>query len=82
MRIADAAAVTLLRPGDRVDVIASGSETTSARAVAKSVRVANIPRAGETVSSDGALVVLSVPRKTATALASAATTSELAVTVC
>ncbi|WP_249938458.1 hypothetical protein [Streptomyces mirabilis] len=79
VRIADAATVRLLRPGDRVDVIAAdgGSE---ARVVAAGARVAEVPdfAAGET----GALVVLSVPRATAARLAGAGTTARLAVTLC
>ncbi|MEU3599944.1 RcpC/CpaB family pilus assembly protein [Streptomyces sp. NPDC006798] len=106
VRIADAATVGLLRPGDRVDVIATpsvpggpggfgdgpGPEGAAAsggagqaRVVASGVRVAAVPRIQETFGDGpegGALVVLSVPRSTATALAGAAATSRLAVTVC
>ncbi|MFF8379741.1 hypothetical protein ACF07V_26840 [Streptomyces sp. NPDC015661] len=86
VRIADAATVRLLRPGDRVDVIAApnsplGGET-EARVVATGARVAEVPRPGETRSDGGALVVLSVPRSTAAALAGAGVTSQLAVTLC
>ncbi|MFE5298848.1 hypothetical protein [Streptomyces sp. NPDC056632] len=86
VRIADAATVRLLQPGDRVDVIAAphsglgaGGE---ARVVAAGARVAEVPPPGETLSDGGALVVLSVPRSTATALAGAGITSQLAVTLC
>ncbi|MFJ5832339.1 hypothetical protein [Streptomyces sp. NPDC093089] len=85
VRIADAATVRLLRPGDRVDVIAapdSGLGGGEARVVATGARVAEVPRPGETRSDGGALVVLSVPRSTATALAGAGVTSQLAVTLC
>ncbi|MFG2329457.1 RcpC/CpaB family pilus assembly protein [Streptomyces sp. NPDC048604] len=86
VRIADAATVRLLRPGDRVDVIAAANsptgEETDARVIATSARVAGVPRAGETRPDGGALVVLSVPRSTATALAGASATSRLAVTLC
>ncbi|MFP1629582.1 RcpC/CpaB family pilus assembly protein [Streptomyces sp. 5K101] len=86
VRIADAATVRLLRPGDRVDVIAAADsppgEEPSAKVVASGVRVAAIPRAGEDPVGDGALIVLSVPRTTAAALAGAGATSRLAVTVC
>ncbi|MFD3529944.1 hypothetical protein [Streptomyces sp. NPDC058664] len=86
VRIADAATVRLLRPGDRVDVIAAphpslGAEG-EARVVATGARVAEVPRPDETRPDGGALVVLSVPRSTATALAGAGVTSQLAVTVC
>ncbi|MFJ7066469.1 hypothetical protein [Streptomyces sp. NPDC101115] len=86
VRIADAATVRLLRPGDRVDVIAAANSPTGeggeARVVASGARVAEVPRPGETRSDGGALVVLSVPRSTATALAGAGMTSQLAVTLC
>ncbi|MEV5335799.1 hypothetical protein [Streptomyces werraensis] len=81
VRIADAATVRLLRPGDRVDVIAA-EETVSgsqARVVARGARVAEVP---EPPGDDGgALVVLSVPRDTAAGLAGASTTARLAVTL-
>ncbi|MFI8521448.1 hypothetical protein ACIGEZ_27045 [Streptomyces sp. NPDC085481] len=86
VRIADAATVRLLRPGDRVDVIAGPDASTGAggeaRVVASGARVAEVPKAGETRSDAGALVVLSVPRSTATVLAGAGITSQLAVTLC
>ncbi|WP_420341190.1 hypothetical protein [Streptomyces werraensis] len=81
VRIADAATVRLLRPGDRVDVIAAG-ETVSgsqARVVARGARVTEVP---EPPGDDGgALVVLSVPRDTAAELAGASATAQLAVTL-
>ncbi|MGW7618225.1 hypothetical protein ACWGLG_20750 [Streptomyces antimycoticus] len=138
VRIADAAAVRLLHPGDRVDVLATplpdatrtGSSGATARVVARGVRVAEVPGSrsgsaadgrsadggagggapeagaeadangdgtgngdsaldgGGAVNGDGvldgggALVVLTVPRANATALAGAAAGSRLAVTLC
>ena len=86
VRIADAATVRLLRPGDRVDVIAAADspagEASKARVVASGARVAQVPMAREPVGDGGALVVLSVPRAIAAALAGAGATSRLAVTVC
>ncbi|GAA2060707.1 hypothetical protein GCM10009801_02470 [Streptomyces albiaxialis] len=85
VRIADAETVRLLRPGDRIDVLASGSASGPARVVARSVRVADVPKSGDTVSGDGAegaLIVVTVPRRTASALAGAAAASRLAVTLC
>lgn len=82
VRIADAATVRLLRPGDRVDVIAAGgSRDSDARVVATGARVTQVPdaRAG---GDGGALVVLAVPRATAAELAGAGATSRLAVTLC
>ncbi|WTO77468.1 hypothetical protein OG729_22785 [Streptomyces sp. NBC_00210] len=86
VRIADAATVRLLRPGDRVDVIAAADspagEASKARVVASGARVTQVPMAREPVGDGGALVVLSVPRAIAAALAGAGATSRLAVTVC
>ncbi|MFP3991880.1 RcpC/CpaB family pilus assembly protein, partial [Streptomyces sp. E11-3] len=87
VRIADAGAVRLLRPGDRVDVIAA-DEGAAARVVAAGARVAELPETGDETSADapsaqvGALVVLSVPRPTAARLAGAGATARLAVTLC
>ncbi|MFI8435218.1 RcpC/CpaB family pilus assembly protein [Streptomyces sp. NPDC079020] len=93
VRIADAATVRLLRPGDRVDVIASDDAQRDARVVARDVRVAKVPRTsvegaeftgagGGAGSGDGgALVLLSVKRETAVALAGAGMTGRLAVAV-
>ncbi|MFJ5709617.1 hypothetical protein [Streptomyces sp. NPDC093105] len=89
VRIADADAVRLLRAGDRVDVIAApavnsplGEGDSTVRVVARAARVAEVPPPGETRSDGGALIVLTVPRTTATELASAGVTSQLAVTMC
>ncbi|MFJ3615384.1 hypothetical protein [Streptomyces hydrogenans] len=89
VRIADVEAVRLLRAGDRVDVIAApvlnspaGEGGSAVRVVARSARVAEVPRPGETRPDGGALIVLSVPRATATELAGAGITSQLAVTLC
>lgn len=86
VRIADAATVRLLRPGDHVDVVAAGGQQpgTASRpqVVAAGARVVEIPRAQDEPAGSGALVVLSVPRPTATRLAGAGATSRLAVTLC
>ncbi len=96
VRIADAGAVRLLRPGDRVDVIAA-EEGGDARVVATKARVVELPETGDEAAGDatsaqestsvqgaqgGALVVLSVPRPTAARLAGAGATARLAVTLC
>ncbi len=82
VRIADGATVRLLRPGDRVDVIAAEESATgagTARVVARGARVSKVPTVSATES--GALIVLTVPRRTATRLAGAGATSRLAVTL-
>ncbi|MFD3541772.1 hypothetical protein ACFWUQ_20060 [Streptomyces sp. NPDC058662] len=81
VRIADAATVRLLRPGDRVDVVAA-ERTGPPRVVATGARVAQVPAPGHETGEGGALVVLSVPRDTARTLVGAGTTARLAVTLC
>ncbi|CAL9441282.1 hypothetical protein SUDANB106_02280 [Streptomyces sp. enrichment culture] len=93
VRIPDAEAVRLLRPGDRVDVLATpagapgAGPVDRARTIARNVPVAAVPdpASGPEAGSggqEGALVVLSVPRPTAARLAGAAAHSHLAVTLC
>ncbi len=90
VRLADAHAARLLRPGDIVDVLAAaapepGASTAEASVVADSVRVVTVPLAdsggfgGEV--GDGGLVVLATPTATASRLAAAAVTSRLTVTL-
>jgi len=87
VRIADAAAVSLLRPGDLVDVLAAGAaeETSTGQAllVAAAVRVVTVPRTPadrfSTSSGEGSLVVLSTTSPTAARLAGAAVTARLSV---
>ncbi|QNS05708.1 hypothetical protein [Streptomyces xanthii] len=84
VRIADAAAARLLRPGDRVDVVAARTDgKPGARVLASGARVASVPDAfsGETPDGGGALVVLRVERPVAARLAGAGAVSRLAVTV-
>ncbi len=83
VRIADAATVRLLRPGDRVDVIAAEGAVPGgeARVVARGARVTKVPEPLEGAGDSGALVVLSVPRATAARLAGASATGRLAVTL-
>nr|WP_202457542.1 MULTISPECIES: hypothetical protein [unclassified Streptomyces] len=82
VRIADAETVRLLRPGDRVDVIAAdGSRSAGGEphTVASGARVTAVPEPGEGPPEAGALVVLSVPRDTAARLAGAGASAPLAV---
>ncbi|WNI24285.1 hypothetical protein [Streptomyces sp. ITFR-16] len=93
VRITDAATVRLLRPGDRVDVIASEGAGGDARVLARGARVERVPSAEEATSATdaadaadaadrGALIVLSVPRPTATRLAGAGISAGFAVILC
>ncbi|MDQ0961216.1 hypothetical protein QFZ66_005094 [Streptomyces sp. B4I13] len=90
VRIADAAAVRLLRPGDRVDVIAAEQTARggTARVVARGALVTKVPEPPAAPVGDlgpgsdaGALVVLSVPRSTAARLAGASAAARLSVTL-
>ncbi|MFD7260544.1 hypothetical protein [Streptomyces sp. NPDC059874] len=81
VRIADAATVRLLRPGDRVDVVAA-ERAGPPRVVAAGARVAEVPDPDQGVGDGGALVVLSVPRGTARDLVGAGSVARLAVTLC
>ncbi|GHA49265.1 hypothetical protein SAMN05428941_3388 [Streptomyces sp. 2114.2] len=83
VRIADAATVRLLRPGDLVDVVAAGDGgADDASVVARGVRVTKVPEPVADPAAGGALVVVSVPRATAHRLVGAGTTERLAVTLC
>ncbi len=85
VRIADGATVRLLRPGDRVDVIAAEENAPGgggAEVVARGARVSKVPEPLDVAGESGALVVLSVPRSTAARLAGASATARLAVTLC
>ncbi|MGW0293476.1 RcpC/CpaB family pilus assembly protein [Streptomyces tuirus] len=86
VRISDAATVRLLRPGDRVDVVAVVASEGAlpggdARVVARGARVTKVPEPVADAGDSGALVVLSVPRSTAARLAGASATGRLAVTL-
>ncbi|MFD4772622.1 hypothetical protein [Streptomyces sp. NPDC058427] len=83
VRIADAATVRLLRPGDHVDVIASEEAGADARILARGARVTQVPQASADASTEnGALIVLSVPRATAATLAGVGVSAGLAVILC
>ncbi|MFD3695668.1 hypothetical protein ACFWUZ_05845 [Streptomyces sp. NPDC058646] len=81
VRIADAGTVRLLRPGDRVDVVAA-ERAGPPRLVASRAEVTSIPAAEQGVGDGGALVVLSVDRDTARDLVGAGAVTRLAVTLC
>ncbi|WP_395574307.1 hypothetical protein [Streptomyces sp. BK79] len=83
VRIADAATVRLLEPGDRVDVVAAGAGGAGdASVLARGVRVTRVPEPVDEAAAGGALVVVSVPRATAHRLVGAGARSPLAVTLC
>jgi Flp pilus assembly protein CpaB len=82
VRVADPAAVTLLRVGDRVDVMAADPQGHSeAVVVASRAPVVALPRAEEAALASGGLVVLAVSATTARALATAAVSGYLSVAI-
>jgi Flp pilus assembly protein CpaB len=83
IRIADAAAVRLLRTGDRIDVLATPSEDASppwARLIVTGVAVIALPPQPET-SDQGALVVVATSSRQAAALVAASARSRLSLTI-
>ncbi|MGK5555860.1 RcpC/CpaB family pilus assembly protein [Actinomadura kijaniata] len=87
VRIADAEAARLLRPGDRVhvldapkpDAVSEARPSAPTRLVASSAPVIMVPRAADNASGQGALVVLAVDRTQAAALAGASGTLSIAL---
>jgi Flp pilus assembly protein CpaB len=92
VRIADSGEVALVRPGNRVDVLAAQASDASssqpgsgagsrARAItiAAGAVVLSVPTAAAATITDGGLVVLAVPAQTARALAGAASADRLSL---
>lgn len=90
VRIADAGEVALLRPGNRVDVLAAPTSDTTVRGsttggtadaatIASGAVVLSVPTTSAAAVTDGGLVVLAVPADTARALAGAAATDRLSL---
>jgi pilus assembly protein CpaB len=82
VRIADPGVVGLLRPGDRVDVVAAGgSGAEAARVVARDLPVVAVPVPSAEGAAEGALVVLAAAPAVAAQLVGTASTTRLALTV-
>ncbi|SDY59170.1 Flp pilus assembly protein CpaB [Modestobacter sp. DSM 44400] len=84
VRLADLAVAALLRPGDRVDVLASPADAGAAEVVAADALVLSAPPAeatGPAAGADGGLLVLAVSAETAARLAGSATSATLTVTL-
>jgi len=82
VRLADPAAAALLRPGDRVDVLAASTGADgppAAAVVAAAAPVLTVPEQAE--GAEGALVVLAAAPAAAARLASAEVSSRLSVVV-
>ena len=81
LRVTDPSVLALLRPGDRVDVIAvTGDDSPKASRVARGAIVVTVPRQRSTFS-DGAPVGLAVTHRVALDLAERTLDSRLAVVV-
>jgi Flp pilus assembly protein CpaB len=85
VRIADASAARMLRPGMVVDVLAAPGEAfvpsqAPATVVAAGVRVLSVAGPDELSAAGGALVVLATTAATAAALATAESTGRLSIT--
>jgi Flp pilus assembly protein CpaB len=81
VRLSDAGLVTLLRPGDVVDLVGTDEQGGAASVVARGVRVVTVPVLEEDVGgSSGGLVLVEVPAGTATELAQAAVAGPLSLT--
>ena len=80
VRIGDADVVGLLAVGDRIDVYATRRDTWPADRVVAAVRVVTLPRPSSD-NEEGALVVLAVTPVEAAALAEAAATAPLSLTL-
>lgn len=81
VRVTDPSVLALLRPGDRVDVVAvSGDDSPQASRVARGAIVVTVPRQ-RSAFSDGAPVGLAVTPRVALDLAERALDSRLAVVV-
>ena len=88
VRVADAASVSLVTAGERVDLLAAPADPTGrpATVVASAVRVLVVPPSsdaglGGSGSSDGALLVVAATRPVALALAAAATSERLSLSL-
>lgn len=83
VRLADAGTAALLRPGDRVDLVAGAEHGGAGPPVllARDVPVLLVPPARADSTVDGALVVLGAPENTARRIAGVATSVPLTVTL-
>ncbi|HVX44431.1 MAG TPA: SAF domain-containing protein [Mycobacteriales bacterium] len=81
VRLADADAARLLRPGDHVDVFAGGTDDTSATTLARDAVVVLVPKPDPDVGLDGALVLLATNSDTARHLATSAASSRITATL-
>ena len=82
VRVSDAGLVTLLRPGDVVDLVGTDEQGGAASVVARGARVVTVPVLEEEVGGGGSggLVLVEVPAAAATELAKAAAAGPVSLT--
>lgn len=82
VRVADAGAAGYLRPGDRIDLLATALDgSAGTQIVAADVPVLALPAAGDTALAEGALVLVAATADQAAGLAAAAVATRLSFTV-
>ncbi|NLU82604.1 SAF domain-containing protein [Rhodococcus sp. HNM0569] len=81
VRLADEGVTGLLREGDRVDVLAAGSDTDTARVVATGAVVVLVTASDDPRASDARIVMLALAARDAQQVAAASLTDALTVTV-
>lgn len=80
VRLADPGLAAVLRPGDRVDVVATDGQGGPARIVAEQARIVTIPTAGDvTREAGGVLLLVEADAETAVELVRAGSSSTLTV---
>lgn len=85
VRISDAAAVSLLRVGDRIDLLATDAQGLDAVVVATEAPVLALPRVDDKANfsdaslTGGRLIIVAIPEETAIHLAAAAVSSFISV---
>jgi hypothetical protein len=82
VRLADAATAVLVRPGDRIDLLASPVDRGGrASVLAEGLRVLTVPASAEASGADGALLVVAATRRVALAVAAASTVDRLSISL-
>lgn len=80
VRLADPGLATVLRPGDRVDILAADGQGGPVRTVAERARIVTIPAAADSArDAGGVLLLVEADAETAAELARAAGSSTLSV---
>jgi Flp pilus assembly protein CpaB len=83
VRLADAATAVLVRPGDRIDLLASPVDRGGGRAsvLAEGLQVLTVPASADASGADGALLVVAATRRVALAVAAASAVDRLSISL-